>query len=283
MPSGFKMIKTALKKVCSAFAICFLLATNPATADADTNDTLKQLYEMRTLTFAILSDYYMFSGLEGDSRYNREIESNVKQFEHRLSKITDSTAPTAKLSSLAAALSEWQNFNRLLETNRADFLTQGYANARLVSELSNEGIALNKSLGKVYNALIEKSGIKLSALTQQTRDMGLIIQALTAEYAARSTSSLGQVNVITINDGGMEHQGKNFTALLSKLKEQGANEKRIYKLVDQVEVKWEFIAKSIANYNENAVPFIVSSYGDRITSDLESINEYYTQNLQAKK
>lgn len=48
-------------------------------------------------------------------------------------------------------------------------------------------------------------------------------------------------------------------------------------------MKWEFIAKSIANYNENAVPFIVSSYGDRITHDLESINEHYTQNLQAKK
>ncbi|MGR6873788.1 hypothetical protein ACU6U9_16070 [Pseudomonas sp. HK3] len=277
------MIKIALKKVCSAFALCLLLAANPATADADTNNTLKQVYEMRTLTFAILSDYYMFSGLEGDSRYNREIESNVKQFEDRLAKITDSTAPTAQLATLAAALNEWQNFKRLLETNRADFLTQGYANARLVSELSTEGIALGKSLGKVYTALIEKSGVKLADLTQQTRDMGLIIQTLTAEYAARSTSSLGQVSVVSINEGGMDNQGKNFTALLTKLKAQGANEKRIYKLVDQVEVKWEFIAKSIVNYNENAVPFIVSSYGDRITHDLESINEYYTQKLQAKK
>lgn len=277
------MIKIALNKAFSAFAICFLLAANPAAANADTNDTLKQLYEMQALTLAILSDYYMFSGLEGDSRYNREIESNVKQFEHRLAKITDSTAPTAKLETLAGALTEWLNFKRLLETNRTDFLKQGYANARLVSELSNEGIALGKSLNKVYGALIETSGTKPPALTQQTRDMGLIIQALTAEYAARSTSSLGQVNVISINDGGMENQGKKFTALLQKLKDQSKNEKRIYKLVDQVEVKWEFIAKSIANYNENAVPFIVSSYGDRITHDLESINEHYTQNLQAKK
>lgn len=238
---------------------------------------------MRSLTFAILSDYYMFSGLQGDSRYNREIESNVKQFEDRLTKITDATAPTAKLETLAAAISGWQNYKRLLETNRADFLTQGYANARLVSELSNETIALNKSLGKVYTSLIDKSGIKLSSLTEQTRDMGLIIQTLTAEYAARSTSSLGQVSVVSINEGGMDKQGEGFSSLLQELKAATEKEKRIYKLVDQVEVKWEFIAKSIANYNENAVPFIVSSYGDRITHDLATIEEYYTKNLQAKK
>lgn len=277
------MIKIALKKVCSALALCLLIAANPATADADTNNTLKRLYEMRSLTFAILSDYYMFSGLQGDSRYNREIESNVKQFEDRLTKITDATAPTAKLQTLAAAISGWQNYKRLLETNRADFLTQGYANARLVSELSNEAIALNKSLGKVYTSLIDKSGIKLSSLTEQTRDMGLIIQTLTAEYAARSTSSLGQVSVVSINEGGMDKQGEGFSSLLQELKAATEKEKRIYKLVDQVEVKWEFIAKSIANYNENAVPFIVSSYGDRITHDLATIEEYYTKNLQAKK
>jgi hypothetical protein len=277
------MIKIALKQLCSALALCLFIIANPATANAETNDDLKRLNEMRGLTFAILSDYYMFSGLEGDSRYNREIESDVKQFEHRLSKITDAASPTAKLETMAATLTGWQNYKRLLEINRADFLTQGYANARLVSELGNEAIALNKSLANVYNSLIEKTGIKLPELTQQTRDMGLIIQALTAEYAARSTSSLGQVNVIAINEGGMDNQGKKFTALLEKLKAKAANEKRIYKLVDQVEVKWVFIAKSIANYNENAVPFIVSSYGDRIAQDLETIEEYYTQNLQAKK
>ncbi len=277
------MIKITLKKVCSVLALTFLIATNPAAADTTANDTLRHIYEMRSLTFAILSDYYMFSGLEGDSRYNREIESNIKQFEHRLAKITDSAAPSATLTTLAEALSEWQNFKRLLETNRADFLTQGYANARLVSELSNEATSLNKSLGNVYQSLIDKTGTKVPELTQQTRDMGLIIQTLTAEYAARSTSSLGQVSVITINEGGMDNQGKHFAQLLEKLKAKTANQKRVYKLVDQVEVKWAFIAKSFANYNENAVPFIVSSYGDRITHDLDLIEEYYSQNLQAKK
>ena len=35
--------------------------------------------------------------------------------------------------------------------------------------------------------------------------------------------------------------------------------------------------------NENAVPFIVSTYGDRITQNLESIGEHYSTQRQAKK
>ncbi|GAA6133273.1 hypothetical protein NBRC116188_00620 [Oceaniserpentilla sp. 4NH20-0058] len=276
------MIKTALKKLCSVLGLSLLLSANPVTANASPNDSLKDIYDMRVLTFAILSDYYMFSGLEGDSRYNREIESNIKQFEHKLSQITDATSPTAKLSSLANAITEWQKYKDLLDINRADFLTQGYANARLVSDLSDNAISLSDSLNIVYKVLIDENKIQLNDFTKYTREMGLIIQTVTAEYAARSTSSLGQVNVININEGGMDNQGKVFSDLLAKLKD-GASERRIYKLVDQVGVKWEFIAKSIANYNKNAVPFIVSSYGDRISKDLAIIEERYVKSLQAKK
>lgn len=276
------MIKIALKKLCGALGLSLLLCANPATADADTNQALEDIYEMRILTFAILSDYYMFSGLEGDSKYNREIETNIKNFEERLAKIADANAPTAKLSSLANAIAEWQKYKGLVDINRADFLTQGYANARLVTDLSNSAMALSDSLNIVYKVFIEENQIKLSDFTRHTRDMGIIIQTLTAEYAARSTTSMGQVSVVSINEGGMDKQGQIFAELLAKLKDS-ATERRVYKLVDQVGVKWDFIAKSIANYNKNAVPFIVSSYGDRITHDLKTIEDYYMKSVQAKK
>jgi len=276
------MIKIDLKQLCAVFGIYLLFIASTASAAADTKTSLKNIYDMRILSFAILSDYYMFSGLEGDSKYNREIEANIKRFEEKLSIITDPASPTANLSSLANAITQWNQYKDLLDINRADFLTQGYANARLVSDLSDKAIELSDSLNIVYNVIVDENKVKLNDFTKHTRQMGIIIQTVTAEYAARSTSSMGQVGVININEGGMDKQGKIFSDLLAKLKD-GATERRIYKLVDQVGVKWEFIAKSIANYNENAVPFIVSSYGDRITSDLENIEERYAKSLQAKK
>jgi len=144
-------------------------------------------------------------------------------------------------------------------------------------------MVLNDSLKAVYDGIVVDSQFNIAELTQDTRNMGLIISTLTAEYAARSTSSLGQVMVININEGGMDAQAKIFDELLNKLKAAAKSDKRIYKIMDQVGVKWEFIAKSVANYNENAVPFIVNTYGDRINQNLATVGEHFSASMQAKK
>ncbi len=251
------MIKINLKQ-----ALCFLLLSQLIglnTAMADTGETLKKLYEMRTISYAILGDYYMFSGLEGDSRYSRDMNTGVMAFEQHLQQLpSDLTANTE-------VTSNWQSYRELIETNQSDFLSQGYANARLVGQLGTKAIELNESLAQAYTNLQSSSGYSTSKWTQITRDMGLIIGTITAEYAARGTSSMGQIMTIQINGEGMDHQAKRFGKLLTQLK----------KSIDQVGVKWSFIAKSVTNYNQNSVPFIVNSYGDRINKNLETIGNHY--------
>ncbi|WP_396586346.1 hypothetical protein [Bermanella sp. R86510] len=275
------MIK--IKHALTLVLLSLSLAINPAKADANTGDTLKSIHEMRVLNYAILSDYYMFSGLEGDTRYSREIDAEIKQFENLLSEATDGNSPSSKLEQTAALLSSWQEYKKLLDVNRTDFLSQGYANARLVDELTKGSETVNNNLAQLYSAVKSDSGHPVSKNTELTRQMGVIIQALTAEYAARSTSSLGQVMVIDINEGGMDKQADKFRSLLDELKSSASKDKSIYRDLDQVGVKWEFIAKSISNYNENAVPFVITTYGDRIAKDLVSIGDFYAKSLQAKK
>ena len=270
------MIKISLTTI-SSLILTLLMSINSHAS----NDTLKNVYEMRTITFGILGDFYMFSGLEGDSRYNREIEAGIKRFEGHLSLITQDGTPTAKLDTLANTIQHWQSYKELLDANRTDFLTQGYSNARMVDKLGKKASDLNNSLGQMYDALIASKAASVSKLTQETRDMGLIIQTITAEYAARSTSSLGQVMSIDINEGGMDQQGKIFQGLLEKMKIAAKDNKKLHRVMDQVGIKWVFIAKSIANYNENAVPFIVNTYGDRITQNLETIGNHF-QTVAAK-
>ncbi len=74
---------------------------------------------------------------------------------------------------------------------------------------------------------------------------------------------------IDINEGGMDQQVEVFSELLKKLKKAPQDDPQIY--------KWIFIAKSVANYNENAVPFIVNSYGNRISKNLQSIGKHYAK------
>ena len=261
------MIKTSLKKTFGLLLLGHLIGINSALAD--TGETLKRLYEMRTISYAILGDYYMFSGLEGDSRYSRDMNTGIESFEEHLNQIPQGVSANTEV------ISTWKSYRGLVETNQKDFLSQGYANARLVGQLGNLAIDLNSSLKQAYENLQNSSGHRVSKWTQITRDMGLIIGTVTAEYAARGTSSMGQIMTIQINGEGMDQQAKYFDSLLAQLKTAPQNNPSINKSIDQVGVKWSFIAKSVTNYNQNSVPFIVNSYGDRISKNLETIGNHY--------
>jgi hypothetical protein len=278
---GTNMIKPNLKRALSGLALLLLVVIHPAKANSDTADALESIYQMQTIAFSILGDYYMFSGLEGDSRYSREMYTQIKQFENLIGKLTSTGSPATKIDSFGPALIHWQEYKKLIETNRTDFITQGYASARLVDDLGSKVIDLNKSLQKTYDTMILKNKFILSKQTQDTRKMGLIIQTITVEYAARSTANL--VMKLDINEGGMVGQAKVFDKLLNNLKESTKSDKYIFKLTDQIGVKWSFINKSVANYNENAVPFIVNTYGDRITQNLQSVGKHFSSQVQAKK
>lgn len=277
------MIKTNLTHWSRTLLLSMLLLPFAIASHADDFESLKRIHEMRLLTFGVLGDYYMFSGLEGDTRYNREVESGVKRFEAHLGELTADGNPAAKMASLTKVISSWQAFRKLLDTNRADFLVRGYADARLVSDLGKTGVALGDQLDLAYDEFKGTANIPVTEYTQHTREMGLIIQKVTAQYAAHTTSNLGQVALIELTKDGMGAQSERFTALLEQLQKVPAQEKRILKMLDQVAVKWEFIAKSLKNSNENAVPFIVSTYGDRIAQNLETIGDHYATMATAAK
>lgn len=273
------MIKTNLARLLFAAFLASFALTAPA--NAETGETLHKLHDMRLNTLGILSDYFMYSGLEGDSKYSRQMETAIKSFETQLSELTRGNEMDA--ASTADVIKSWQEYKKLLDTNRADFKVRGYADTRLVDELSKDALALSKTIEKAYENQKSSKKFPVSEWTENCREMAIIIQTITAEYAARSTSNLGQVFMGNISEGGMDKQAERFNALLAKVQKAPAGDANISKLLDQVLVKWEFISRSIKNYNENAVPFIVNTYGERIASNLETIGDFYNQSLQAKR
>lgn len=276
------MIKINLKRLLNVFVFGMCVVMHAATANSDTSDALENLYIMQSSTMSAIGNYYMFSGLQGDSRYSRRIDANIKQFEDSLGTLTSPNNAVVNSEALASSLDIWQQYKDLLETNRSDFLSVGYANARLTSDLSVKATEVKDSLQNLYDQTIKDTQFRISAQTAKTRKMGLIIKSIVSEYIARSTSN-SVTTSYSFNEGGMKNQAKIFNQLLNELKKESVSDKRIYKMTDQIDVKWSFISKSVTNYNENSVPFIVSTNGDRITKSLKTIGEHYSQKIQAKK
>ncbi len=134
--------------------------------------------------------------------------------------LTSAGNTVADTATLAKSLAIWQDYKGLIETNRTDFLTVGYANARLTGDLTIKVSELTDSLQTLYNKTIEDTKFKVSKETANTREMGLIIKSVVAEYIARSTTN-GIIAAFSFNEGGMENQARVFDKLLSNLKEGG--------------------------------------------------------------
>lgn len=277
-------MKTQLRNTFSALILSLLTVISPASANP--SNALKHLHELQTLTYTILTDYYMFSGLEGDSRYSRDIDVSINQFEATLTTLTQDGNRTIKIALLGNITSNWQSYKQLINVNRSDISTQGYGNSHLVSKLEMKAIELNANLAQGYQDLFISNPRAVNKWAQYSREMTLIIQKISAEYIARSANSSGQVvasKVNNINEGGIDKQAREFSKRLNKLKGAPKASKFINKNINQMTSKWTFIEKSVTNYNENTVPFIVNSYSDRITKSLTAIGEHYQELVQAKK
>ena len=248
--------------------------TTLSTALASTEERLEKIYEMRTSSFAILSDFYMLRALDGDLRYSHGIDAKIKSFERSLGELSQTESSNLKKSE--AINTDWQNYKQLVDSNRTELLKLGYSNINQVNKLEDKLMTLNSNLMQSYDALLKTEDSPVNKWTQQSRDMTLIIGTITAEYAARSSpNAAGQVYVSKFNVGGLEEQAKEFNRLLSQFSEAPANDKAVNKTIKQIGVKWAFIEKSVTNFNQNAVPFIVSSYSQKITNSLKVIGDYY--------
>ncbi len=136
---------------CAKLPLLLILATLTVSAHASTGETLKSLHEMRTLNYSILGNYYMFSGLEGDSRYGRQMDSGIKKFDTHMDAVL--RQDMSNVSELANVVSNWKEYKNLINTNRSEFLKQGYASARLVDDLVKKTQILNSSLNNLYSTL----------------------------------------------------------------------------------------------------------------------------------
>jgi len=108
---------------------------------------------------------------------------------------------------------------------------------------------------------------------EKARDLALLMEEITSQYAARGTTNLGQVFMGSY-ERTLTDMADDFHQQLQALEEmvrQGQNDV----LMNNVNSKWRFMEERIKNYNENTVPFLVVSYNDRIIEHLEELERRF--------
>ena len=134
------------------------------------------------------------------------------------------------------------------------------------------------------------SRFNLSALAVRERSVTLFLIVLVTIAGIYAFFGLGraedppftvkQMTVITVWPGATAQEIQDQVAeplekRLQELKASPRNTAEIKASLQSVQTKWNYIEKSLKNYNENSVPFLISKYSEQIISGLEKTSELY--------
>jgi hypothetical protein len=243
---------------------------------------LNTVHNIKIEAIQTISDYYMFSSSKGNDKYHKRITNSLKEISAEFSTLKLSNDTNVNNSYETLALS-WNDYKKNLEININDIITRGYPDIRLLDELGKLNMSFNSLLDILYSSIIQNSGTTQNQWVELGRSQNVLIHLITAQYTARSGSNLGQVFTGTVSEQTIDELATQFTAQLKELQNAKNNTPAINKELRSINSKWTFIAKSIKNYNENTVPFIVTKYGERISSSLNNIISLHIEIAKSEK
>jgi hypothetical protein len=258
-------------------AFLFTLLSSPLLHAAPADDLLR-LHQLRLAAQKSLGDFYMYNGMEGDQRYARMIGESMQRAQGHLDALEQMPGDASR--ALQGQLrSSWQSYRDGLQGLMDAMRSQGFTDLQPVADLADNNHRLMAISQELYQKIQQESGQSVPPLTQKSREQSLLMQSISVDYASRSAS------VGTSFFGGGEERAMDelvgeFASKLDSLSAAQQNTPQITAALGSIETKWRYIEKSLRNYNENTVPFLVSKYSDSIIEGLEGVSAQYAANQQ---
>lgn len=273
------MSSRSLLAIALKFLLVFSLPSYAASVEpTDAADNLLKLHQLRLAAQKSLGDFYMYNGMEGDQRYARMIDTSLQNGQALLGSLTQMPGEGSK-ALLAQLDQHWNSYQSELKVLADTLKTQGYTDLQPVADLASHNQQLMGLSTELYNKIQQESGRNVSALTQLSREQSLLMQSIAVDYASRSASVGGSF----ISSGGensksIDELANEFVHAMDKLEQAPQNTAETRQSLGAVKTKWRYIEKSLKNYNEKSVPFLVNKYSDRIIEGLEVLAGQYAAN-----
>ena len=275
------MSSRSLLAIALKFLLLFSLPSFAYSAEtASSADSLLKLHQLRLAAQKSLGDFYMYNGMEGDQRYARMIDTSLQNGQALLGSLTQMPGDGSK-ALLAQLDQHWNSYQSELKVLADTLKTQGYTDLQPVADLANHNQQLMALSAELYSKIQQESGRTVSALTQLSREQSLLMQSIAVDYASRSASVGGSF----ISSGGensksIDELANDFVQVMDKLEQAPQNTAETRQSLGAIKTKWRYIEKSLKNYNEKSVPFLVNKYSDRIIEGLEALSgQYATKNI----
>ena len=267
-----------MPKCLHAISLCALLTAFfvPGTAAAiDIAAHAQHLQRLHLAAQKSLGDFYMYNSMEGDQRYARMIEQSRQTAREQLQKLVN-MQDVGAVHLHTQLQQQWQAYDQNLTTLMATLAKQGYTDLQPVADMAARNRQLLLTCQDLYEALRRSDAAAISEQSDNTRQLALLMQKIAVSYAARS-AAVGASFSGDSSERPIEDLVDDFSARLASLRTPPDNNTAVDETLEGVTTKWRYIEKSLRNYNEKSVPFLVNKYADSIINGLLTVADLYAQ------
>lgn len=154
---------------------------------------LANIHSMRLHSTNAITNYYMFSGLAADSKYEQRIIKNIERFDEALEHV-ERLADNNNISSSAKEIaSNWKSFKGLMDKNRNVIKDKGHPDFIFVIEMLELNNTLVDQLSATYIELQKRSNFVTDKQVQKARDLALLMEKITNAYSLRASTNMTHV------------------------------------------------------------------------------------------
>lgn len=245
-----------------------LLLAGQAMAQGDSAALLASLEQQQLTSYRLQTLFHLHSIQEGAENVGGQLKAESASFLTQLEQLDEQATGLGLDTEIKAVQDEGRKFAAIVATD--ELLEQGYVDLHTVNDLSASQHALREGYQRLEEQLASK-GVKGNPL----QDQAILMQRIAAEYV-RESASLDGGSAIYDNAQDLEKPvdqlAQEFRQQLASLDQQYAGQAQVSQKLKKVGITFAYIEKSLQNYKERSVPYVVSRYSDKIVGSLTASN-----------
>ena len=245
-----------------------LLLAGQALAQGDSAALLASLEQQQLASYRLQTLFHLHSIQEGAENVGGQLKAESASFLTQLEQLDEQASGLGLETEIKAVQDEGRKFAGIVATD--ELLEQGYVDLHTVNDLSASQHALREGYQRLEEQLASK-GVKGNPL----QDQAILMQRIAAEYV-RESASLDGGSAIYDNAQDLEKPvdqlAQEFRQQLASLDQQYADQAQVSQKLKKVGITFAYIEKSLQNYKERSVPYVVSRYSDKIVVSLTASN-----------
>ena len=245
-----------------------LLLAGQAMAQGDSAALLASLEQQQLTSYRLQTLFHLHSIQEGAENVGGQLKTESASFLSQLEQLDEQATGLGLDTEIKAVQDEGRKFAAIVATD--ELLEQGYVDLHTVNDLSASQHALREGYQRLEEQLASQ-GVKGNPL----QDQAILMQRIAAEYV-RESASLDGGSAIYDNAQDLEKPvdqlAQEFRQQLASLDQQYAGQAQVSQKLKKVGITFAYIEKSLQNYKERSVPYVVSRYSDKIVGSLTASN-----------